>query len=118
MRVEPLDVGWVLERFAVPKPLTDKSFGVWGLWDGDGLVVVFGAFKNTMLGAPRIWMAQGPAFAPSKRLLWACRDLVREGRARFGSMVAFAKPGRDQRFAEFCGFKTVGPEDDEWMRLE
>ena len=114
IRVERVGPDWI-ERmgFRVEKEVVERSVEIWAVYADDVLTFVGGAVKCSMIGSTRIWLV---AVEPNWKALRAARSILGECRRRFGALLAMAEPGRDTRFAEWCGFRAEG-EHDGYVRL-
>lgn len=118
IRIERVSAEQVKERVNEHPELVDMSFENWAVYVNEKLTVYLGAVRHSPLGAARIWLI--PVDEEVMKT-WAFRRAMRlittEGKKRFGSLMAGASCGRDQRFAEFCGLRLVG-EIGQLVRLE
>lgn len=116
--VERVTAEWAEHHVKVDKELVGRSKEIWAVIVNGERVLVGGVVKESMLGFGRVWLVTCDAFSKNRlETLRAARPILDEVGERFGKLVAFAKPGRDARFAEFCGFQPTGLRG-EWMRLE
>lgn len=113
MSVERVTPAWVKERFAIDKPIEESRY-VWAIRDGDEIIVVAGVVQPSLLGWAELWIVLTGSW---RKVVRARRALMDEVRARFPKVSAHTRPGRDARFAEFCGFARAGTRDWEGETL-
>ncbi len=92
----------------------DASMEIWGVWDGGTFAAAGGILKDSLLGTGKVWLEVNELGWPVRR---AVKSIMMEARKRFGPMIALVAPGRDERFAYFCGFRKVDMQD-EMVRVE
>lgn len=113
IRVERVSADWAEAQVEVDKEVISKSTEIWAVWHDEELCAIGGVVKRSFIGTSNVWLAP----INLRPALRHCRAILREARRKFGPLVAGVEPGRDQRFAEWCGFRAAG-EHDRWVRVE
>ena len=117
IRVEPTTAEWVHANYETPKAI-DDSVGIWRIVDGGTCVFVVGVLRPSLLGWAELWLVMGCA---TRRVLRARGQLIDLLRAHFPCTSVHAIGPTNERFAEWFGFKRIGPQvvdDVTWTRFE
>jgi hypothetical protein len=108
LTVEQTTVEWVASRFKAPKADLDKTVEVWKVKDDGVPVIIVGVKRKDLIGWAEIWviLTEGLEYHWWSTLREA-RALVRMAKDRYAGLIAHTKPGPDERFARFFGFKEI-----------
>jgi hypothetical protein len=118
INVEPTTAEWVAERFAnAPKADLERSVEIWKIKDEGGPVMIVGVIRRDLIGWAEIWviLTEGLEYHWWSSLR-QCKRMINMTRGRYAGLIAHAKPGPDERFAKFFGFKEVA-RTDEYVRF-
>ena len=96
---------WVHANFDVAKEI-DASREVWKLMDGDQVALVVGFLVPSLIGWADMWIVPGRI---GPRVLRKRRELMQLVQSRWPLSSAHTEGGRNLRFAQFFGFKPMGP---------
>lgn len=116
--VEQTTIEWVAKRFTAPKVALDKTIEVWKIKDDGVPVIVVGIMRHSLIGYAEMWaiLTEGLEYHWWSTLRHM-RPIIEQGRERYSGLIARTKPGPDERFAKFFGFKEIG-RDGEYVRFE
>ena len=96
---------WVHQNFDVTKEI-DASREVWKLMDGDEVALVVGFLVPSLIGWADMWIIPRHI---TPRILRARAGLMELARTHWPMISAHTEGRRNLRFAQFFGFKAVGP---------
>lgn len=114
IRIDRVKADQVIGLRGIDTIIAKKSIEIWTVYDDNTLLLVVGAIRESLLGPAKIWLV---LFEPRLSALKAMKLITQEGKRQFHHLLAATLPGRDARFAEFCGMRPAGVED-KWMRFE
>lgn len=114
LTVEPATVGWVKAHFPdSPKYALEKTVEVWKVKHDGVPVLVVGVIRHQLVGYSEMWVIVTEGFKwhfwPTLR---SAKRLAAMAKEHYSGLAARTKPGADERFAEFFGFKRSGVEGD------
>lgn len=116
--IERTTVEWVEGHFKAPKVALDKTVEVWKIKDDGVPVIVVGIMRHNLIGYAEMWaiLTEGLEYHWWSTLRQG-RTIAKMAKERYAGLVARTKPGPDERFARFFGFKEIG-RDGEHVRFE
>jgi hypothetical protein len=96
---------WVHQNFEVAKEI-DASREVWKLMDGDQVALVVGFLVPSLIGWADLWIVPG-RITPG--VLRKRRELMQLVQSHWPLVSAHTEGRRNLRFAQFFGFRPMGP---------
>lgn len=117
MTIEQTTREWTESRFKAPKADLDQTIEIWKVKDDGVPVFIVGVKRKDLVGWAEIWviLTEGLEYHWWSALRQG-RKMISEARLRHPGLVAHTRPGPDERFARFFGFKEVARGDD-WIRF-